>query len=141
LTLQNRISIFNKLNFERRNNKLFTVAFRYVYEDRWGGETDWNKSFRGTDLVYGESIYTSRWETFGTYELPTTENIRLQFSANGHHQDSFYGTDSYKADQLIAFGQLVYNKKIKKNMICCLVLPTDTQHMMIIHLLHLRVMG
>jgi outer membrane receptor for ferrienterochelin and colicins len=114
LTLQNRISIFNKLNFERRNNKLFTVAFRYVYEDRWGGETDWNKSFRGTDLVYGESIYTSRWETFGTYELPTTENIRLQFSANGHHQDSFYGTDSYKADQLIAFGQLIYNKKIKK---------------------------
>ena len=114
LTLQNRISIFNKLNFERRNNKLFTVGFRYVYEDRWGGETDWNKSFRGTDLVYGESIYTSRWETFGTYELPTTENIRLQFSANGHHQDSFYGTDSYKADQLIAFGQLVYNKKIKQ---------------------------
>ena len=114
LTLQNRISIFNKLNIERRNNKLFTVAFRYVYEDRWGGETNWNKSFRGTDLVYGESIYTSRWETFGTYELPTTENIRLQFSANGHHQDSFYGTDSYKADQLIAFGQLVYNKKIKQ---------------------------
>ena len=114
LTLQNRISIFNKLNIERSNNKLFTVAFRYVYEDRWGGETNWNKNFRGTDLVYGESIYTSRWETFGTYELPTTENIRLQFSANGHHQDSFYGTDSYKADQLIAFGQLVYNKKIKK---------------------------
>ena len=114
LTLQNRISIFNKLNIERRNNKLFTIAFRYVYEDRWGGETNWNKSFRGTDLVYGESIYTSRWETFGTYELPTTENIRLQFSANGHRQDSFYGTDSYKADQLIAFGQLIYNKKIKK---------------------------
>ena len=114
LTLQNRISIFNKLNIERSNNKLFTVAFRYVYEDRWGGETNWNKSFRGTDLVYGESIYTSRWETFGTYELPTTENIRLQFSANGHHQDSFYGTDSYKAEQLIAFGQLIYNKKIKK---------------------------
>lgn len=114
LTLQNRISIFNKLNIERRNNKLFTVAFRYVYEDRWGGETNWNKSFRGTGLIYGESIYTSRWETFGTYELPTTENIRLQFSANGHHQDSFYGTDSYMADQLIAFGQLIYNKKIKK---------------------------
>ena len=114
LTLQNRISIFNKLNIERSNNKLFTIAFRYVYEDRWGGETNWNKSFRGTDLVYGESIYTSRWETFGTYELTTTKNIRLQFSANGHHQDSFYGTDSYKADQLIAFGQLVYNKKIKK---------------------------
>ena len=114
LTLQNRISVFNKLTIEQRNNKLFTIAFRYVYEDRWGGETNWNKSFRGTNLVYGESIYTSRWETFGTYELPTVENIRFQFSANGHHQNSFYGADSYNADQLIAFGQFVYNKKIKK---------------------------
>ena len=114
LTLQNRISVFNKLTIERKNNKLFTIAFRYVYEDRWGGETNWNKSFRGTNLVYGESIYTSRWETFGTYELPTVENIRFQFSANGHHQNSFYGADSYNADQLIAFGQFVYNKKIKK---------------------------
>ena len=114
LTLQNRISVFNKLTIEQRNNKLFTIAFRYVYEDRWGGETNWNKSFRGTSLVYGESIYTSRWETFGTYELPTVENIRFQFSANGHHQNSFYGADSYNADQLIAFGQFVYNKKIKK---------------------------
>ena len=114
LTLQNRISIFNKLNFKRKKNKLFTIAFRYLYEDRWGGETNWNKIFRGTDQVYGESIYTSRWETFGTYQLPTSENISFQFSANGHQQNSFYGIDSYNANQLIAFGQFVINKKIKK---------------------------
>ena len=114
LTLQNRISIFNKLNFERKTNKLFTVAFRYVYEDRWGGETNWNKSFRGSDEVYGESIFTSRWETFGTYQFPSLENISLQFSANGHYQNSFYGTDSYNANQFIAFGQFIFNKKIKK---------------------------
>ena len=52
LTLQDRISIFNKLNIGKR----LSVATRYVYEDRWGGETNWNKSFRGTNLVYGESI-------------------------------------------------------------------------------------
>ena len=114
LTLQNRISIFNKLNFKRKKNKLFTVAFRYLYEDRWGGETNWNKIFRGTDQIYGESIYTSRWETFGTYQLPTSENISFQFSANGHQQNSFYGIDSYNANQLIAFGQFVINKKVKK---------------------------
>lgn len=114
LTLQNRISIFNKLNFKRKKNKLFTVAFRYLYEDRWGGETNWNKIFRGTDQIYGESIYTSRWETFGTYQLPTSENISFQFSANGHQQNSFYGIDTYNANQLIAFGQFVINKKVKK---------------------------
>ncbi|MFY0632041.1 MAG: TonB-dependent receptor [Flavobacteriaceae bacterium] len=114
LTLQNRISFFNKLNFERESNKVFTVAFRYVYEDRWGGDVNWTPLFRGTDQIYGESIYTSRWETFGTYQLPTTENISFQFSANGHNQNSFYGTDAYNAEQFIAFGQFIYNKQINK---------------------------
>ena len=114
VTLQNRISIFNKINIERPSNKVFTIAGRYVYEDRWGGELDWERKFRGSDIKYGESIYTSRWETFGTYELPTSENINFQFSANGHYQDSFYGTDAYDAEQFIAFGQFVYNKKIRE---------------------------
>lgn len=114
LTLQNRISVFNKINIERKNNKIFTIAGRLVYEDRWGGETNWTPAYRGTDQVYGESIYTNRWETFGTYQLPTTENINFQFSANGHYQDSYYGTDSFDADQLIAFGQLVLEKQISK---------------------------
>ena len=112
MTLQNRISIFNKINIERKSNKVFTIAGRYVYEDRWGGEMDWEREFRGGDQIYGESIYTNRWETFGTYELPTTENISFQFSANGHYQDSFYGETSYDAEQLVGFGQLVYNKKL-----------------------------
>jgi outer membrane receptor for ferrienterochelin and colicins len=114
LTLQNRISIFNKINIERKSKKAFSIASRYVYEDRWGGELDWAKKFRGTNQIYGESIYTNRWETFGTYELPTSENMQFQFSANGHYQDSFYGTDSYDASQFIAFGQLVYNKQLNK---------------------------
>lgn len=112
LTLQNRISIFNKINITRKSNKVFTIAGRYVYEDRWGGELNWQPEFRGSNLIYGESIYTNRWETFGTYQLPTTENISFQFSANGHYQDSFYGTDSYDAKQLIGFAQLVYDTKI-----------------------------
>lgn len=132
LTLQNRISIFNKINIERKNNKVFTIAGRFVYEDRWGGEMDWEREFRGsapnpndniTDLndprlqevKYGESIYTNRWETFGTYELPTSENISFQFSANGHYQDSFYGGDAYDAEQLIGFGQFIYNKQVKES--------------------------
>ena len=112
LTLQNRISVFNKINIERQNNKVFSIAARYVYEDRWGGELDWEKKFRGSNIKYGESIYTNRWETFGTYELPTSENINFQFSANGHYQDSYYGTDAYDATQFIAFGQFVYHKKM-----------------------------
>ncbi len=112
LTLQDRISIFNKISFSRKNNRVFSIAARYVYEDRWGGELDWNSENRGGTEVYGESIYTSRWETFGIYQLPTSELLNFQFSANGHVQNSFYGNTSYNADQYVAFGQLTWNKSL-----------------------------
>ncbi len=115
LTLQDRISIFNKLSFARKNNRLFTVGARYVYEDRWGGEMNWAPKFRGGRDVYGESIYTSRWETFGTYQLPTDEKINLQFSANGHDQNSYYGDTFYKATQYIGFGQLTWDTQFGKS--------------------------
>lgn len=110
LTLQNRISIFNKLDFKRRKGRIFTLGGRYVYEDRWGGQINWTSADRGGDEVYGESIYTNRWEIFGTYQLPVNENIIFQFSANGHDQNSYYGIDSFDADQYIGFGQLTWNK-------------------------------
>src|SRR5690606_29123912 len=65
LTLQNRISVFNKWSFERKDNRVFSLAGRYVYEDRWGGDMKWNKKYRGGDEIYAESIYTKRWEFFG----------------------------------------------------------------------------
>lgn len=115
LTLQNRISIFNKWHFERKDNRIFSLAARYVQEDRWGGDMRWNKSFRGGDSIYGESIYTKRWEFFGTYQLPLKEKILFQFSANGHEQNSVYGNIPYIAQQYIGFGQLTWNKQVKRN--------------------------
>jgi outer membrane receptor for ferrienterochelin and colicins len=115
LTLQNRISAFNKWNFVRKNNRVFSLAARYVYENRWGGDMRWSKKFRGGDSIYGESIYTHRWEIFGVYQLPVKENLTFQFSANGHNQNSVYGSTPYIAKQNIAFGQLTWNKPLKKN--------------------------
>jgi len=115
LTLQDRISVFNKLNIQRKNNRVFSLAGRYVYEDRWGGELDWTPEFRGGTELYGESIYTSRWETFGTYQLPTDEKISFQFSANGHDQNSYYGDTFYDAQQYIGFGQFLYDTTFGKN--------------------------
>ncbi len=112
ITLQDRISLFNKISFQRKNNKQFNIGTRFVYEDRWGGNMNWNSEYRGGDSVYGESIYTRRSEVFGNYELPTNENFNLQFSANGHNQNSVYGNTIYKADQRIGFGQLTWNKEL-----------------------------
>ncbi len=115
LTLQDRISVFNKWSFKRKNDRVFTLAGRYMYEDRWGGEMNWIPEFRGGKDIYGESIYTSRWEAFGVYQLPVKEKIDFSFSGNGHHQNSVYGDMVYIGDQTVMFGQLTWFKKIKQH--------------------------
>jgi outer membrane receptor for ferrienterochelin and colicins len=111
VTQQNRISIFNKWNFERKDNRQFSLAGRYVYEDRWGGEMNWSKQWRGSDSIYGESIYTKRAELIGLYQLPTTERIFTQFSYNWHDQDSYYGFTPYMATQQVGFIQAYWDKQ------------------------------
>ncbi|MFC7774701.1 TonB-dependent receptor [Flavobacterium sp. GCM10027622] len=115
VTLQDRISVFQKWNFNRKSKKLFSMAGRYFYEDRWGGEMQWRKKHRGGNEVYGESIYTSRYEILGAYELPVKEKLLFSFSYTDHDQNSVYGTTPYLAKQKIGFSQLTWDKKIKKH--------------------------
>ena len=110
--LQNRISVFNKWNFQRKENRLGSFALRYLYEDRFGGEMQWDRSYRGSNEVYGESIYTNRVEAFGVYQLPIKEQVIAQFSYNYHDQNSFYGSNPYVATQKVAFLQTYWDKSL-----------------------------
>ena len=107
--MQDRISIFNKF----RIGKKLSFASRYVYEDRWGGQTNWSKKNRGGNEVYGESIYTSRFELFGNYKF--NSELSFQFSFNDHSQNSVYGSTIFNANQAITFGQFIWNKSLKQN--------------------------
>ena len=111
LTLQDRISVFQKWNIERKDNRIFSLAGRFFYEERWGGELQWTPEFRGGDEIYGESINTRRWEVLGKYQLPIKEKLLVSFSYNDHSQNSVYGDIPYLADQRIGFTQLTWDKK------------------------------
>ena len=111
LTLQDRISVFQKWNFQRKENRILSLAGRFFYEERWGGELQWTPEFRGGDEIYGESIYTKRWEVLGKYQLPMKEKLLVSFSYNDHAQNSVYGDIPYIADQRIRFTQLTWDKK------------------------------
>lgn len=115
MTLQNRISLFNKWTFSRKENRIANIGIRYMHEDRFGGEMNWDRKFRGGDSIYGESIYTSRIELIGNYQLPIKEKVIFYYSFNSHDQNSAYGNTYYIADQKIAFGQLVWDKQITSN--------------------------
>jgi outer membrane receptor for ferrienterochelin and colicins len=95
------IEFLFKMDFDRKENRLFTIAARGVYEDRFGGDV--GRKHRGGDEIYGESIYTKRAELIGSYQLPFQEKLMLSFSGNVHFQDSRYGTTSYIANQKIGF--------------------------------------
>jgi len=112
-TLQNRLSLFNKWNFERLNDLPSSFAIRLFTENRWGGEMQWTPQFKGTDSIYGESIETRRAEFIGQYGL--AKNLQAEASYNYHFQDSWYGPMHYIGRQHTAFGQIRWQKKSGKN--------------------------
>lgn len=116
ITLQDRISVFSKVNFERKDNRIASLAARYVQESRWGGELQWEPRWRGTDSIYGESIYTKRFEVLGKYQLPSkNRRIMLDVSWNLHDQDSYYGNTLYLGRQQVAFGQMTTDLPLGKH--------------------------
>ncbi len=118
VSLQNRLSIFNKWTFSRKNQLPASLAWRYLYEDRWGGQMNWQQKYRGSDQVYGESIYTNRFELLGNYGFKIqSQEFHIDLSYNAHQQNSYYGTTFYDAMQHTAFMQLRWEKKWKNHRI------------------------
>lgn len=112
-----RINLLTKWSLARKNNKRFFIAAKYYFEDRRNGVEaflqDRNyREIRGNDSIYGESIYTHRWELFGTYELPTLERIWVDYSFSWHDQDSYYGADLYRAQQAIGYANFIWSKEL-----------------------------
>lgn len=64
-----------------------------------GREMQWNKQWRGTDSIYGESIFTGRYEVIAKYQLPLKERFFYNISFNNHDQNSYYGTVKFNAQQ------------------------------------------
>lgn len=108
------ISIFSKFNVFRPSDKIFSIAAKYYYEDRRNGVEAFlkdraYKTIRGNDEIYGESIYTNRYELFGTYALDTRANLKIDYSLSNHDQNSYYGDQFFEASQQIAFGNFIWS--------------------------------
>lgn len=115
VALQHRVSLFNKWSFERENRKRTSIAARVYYEDRWGGEMQWNSDFRGGNEIYGESIYTKRAELFGLYDFKNVDDLTMTYSFTAHDQNSAYGDVLFLAKQNIGFGQVTWSNKYNKH--------------------------
>lgn len=115
-----RVGLFTKWNLQRPEGRRFSLAARYYYEDRRNGVKSYlhdraYRTLRGSDSIYGESIYTHRTELFGSWELPGRQNLRLDFSGSYHHQDSYYGADHYLAEQVTGFTNFLWPEQVGKH--------------------------
>lgn len=114
----NRLSLLNQWMGNFKDHTVFLFG-RYYYEDRAGGQTNWDrKSHRGTNKVYGESIFTNRLEILGGVTKDISEGFKgtLNVSYTNHDQDSYYGESYYKAMQQIFYSDAVLNKTISDNL-------------------------
>ncbi len=110
LPLVSRLSVMNKWALGTPARRPFELMARVYGEDRFGGVSAWTKADRGSATVYGESIRTLRGELLGTVRRGSVSSpVRMDFSANWHHQDSFYGDTPYRATQGVAFAQGVWS--------------------------------
>ncbi len=114
-TLQRKIAIFQRYNFHLKKKNELSFGVRYLYEDRWGGQLNWEPIFRGGDSIYAESIFTNRFELIGKYQLPTKEKLIISGSYAFHDQNSYYGTLPFLGRQHVGFTQLHWTKELKRH--------------------------
>ncbi len=118
LPAMDRWSFFGKYTRGLSHNRNLSISGRIFYEDRRNGVEGFvrdrsYRQLRGSEDLYGESIFTRRGELFGSWELGS--RLRWDYSASWHDQDSYYGSDHYVASQGILFSNLIWNPNWKNH--------------------------
>ncbi|MDR8391191.1 TonB-dependent receptor [Aliifodinibius sp. S!AR15-10] len=114
---RSRIALFGKGTLAGPNGEqMLNVAAKLYDENRTGGVKAFSDKMRGSDQIYGESIYTKRAELLTEYR-PLGFDQRLRFSGalTFHNQDSYYGTDHYDAQQNIVYGQATWDQPVTES--------------------------
>lgn len=111
LPLAGRAAFFGKVSGGTRARPAFDLSAKYYYEDRFGGVRGWTRADRGSDRIYGESIFTNRLELLGAAQ-PWGRALRVEAAYNWHRQDSYYGTTQYLGKQQTLYGQLTWSRAL-----------------------------
>lgn len=107
IPLQQQQAFFGKWIWSSQQPQAPMLAIRLVNESRWGGQLNWNRLYRGSDQIYGETIQTKRAELIG--QVPMPNRLMLDGSWVLHQQSGFYGVNRFDASQFTGFLQLRWN--------------------------------
>ena len=115
------INLFNRWDYNVPGKYISRFGIRYLYENRKGGQMDFNPDGFEFDTVgigtnskkYGIGINTNRIEAFwknGVF-LPGLENASIGLILYGvnHIQRSFYGINQYSGHEQMLYANLSFN--------------------------------
>lgn len=108
LPLLTRYGLFHKWKYGQENTKGFfsTISVRYTHEERIGGQTGfYPDQHAGTTIQYGQWVRYQQPEFMSKSGYRLSAKHALVFMASGlyHHQESWFGTLRYQANQQSAY--------------------------------------
>lgn len=119
MPLVRNINFLNKWKFNNQKGLMSQLSFKYLYEQRKSGQTNFDYGRSYADMSsWGQKIGTNRVEIYGRtgYVLPTAiyNSVGLQYSFVRHEQSGYYGIRRYDADQNLLSLRLIYNMELQK---------------------------
>jgi outer membrane receptor for ferrienterochelin and colicin len=120
LPLLTRYLLFNKLTYGKETDwGWYTrIALRVLNEERTGGQYNFNADTdKGNTSIYGQSVSFNQPELYlkTSYRMNNQHNFVLLANTFLHHQNSFFGTTSYKAKQQNLYGNVQYEWSYTKS--------------------------
>lgn len=79
----------------------FSTSLRLLGEERWGGQLNWDRAWRGSDTIYGEFAQTKRLEW--SARITPFEGFNVEGAWTMHLQESTYGIHDFNASQQNGF--------------------------------------
>ncbi len=110
---QRAINMLTTYSMRRANDRQFVVSLQGLYEDRLGGQLGWTSEQRGSDQLYGESIYTKQAIGLVQYQLPVDVPLYSYTSYTFYDQDAAYGDTFFLAQQQTLFTQFFWEQREK----------------------------
>ncbi|HMR18522.1 MAG TPA: TonB-dependent receptor [Sphingobacterium sp.] len=109
----NLFSGVNRWNYENGRGTIIQFGIKYLKDDRTGGEIDFDKK---TDHLttnrYGLGFDNQRVEGFAKIGYVFPENrlrsIGLQLTGSNYKQDSYFGQNTYIANQTSGYANLIF---------------------------------
>ncbi|HEY0355459.1 MAG TPA: TonB-dependent receptor, partial [Flavisolibacter sp.] len=101
------------------NGLIAHFGVKALFDNKTGGQMEFDKADKYSNNIYGLGIKTSRYEVFGKlgYVFPEAmhKSIGVQLSAFDHKQLSYFGLNDYKAKQKNIYSNFIYQSRIKSD--------------------------